>query len=92
VLFEDVAIIAADEALVVELAVALLDMLMDDALLDVLMDDALLDVLMDTLVDELCWLSCTAVGEVIIVDIVIAGIMPEVTVIVTVHGAVDTTF
>jgi len=92
---------ATDDALLDVLAVALLDMLVvlidalldmldmliDDALLDVLIDDALLDML------ELCWFSIATLGELIIVDIVTGGgSAPAVTVIVTVHNGVDTTF
>jgi len=66
----------ADMALLEELMVALLD--------DIIIDELIL--LDDIIIDELILL------ELIIVDIVDMGAIPAVTVIVIVHGAVETTF
>jgi hypothetical protein len=59
---------------------------------ETLLDEPAIIMPIDALLDELCWFSCTALGALIIVESVIGAIAPAVTVTVTVHGAVDTTF
>jgi hypothetical protein len=71
-------------ALAEEVAIIIMDV-------DILLDELII-LLVELIIMLLCWFSITALGEVIIVDGVIIGAAPAVTVTTIVHGADDTIF